>query len=147
MTDRKEKAMEFHKKGLNCAQAVLGAFAADFNFDEKTAFKIACGFGAGMGRLQYTCGAVTGAIMVLGLKHGNISEGETYLDIKKRTYEAVRHLADEFKKKHNALGCMELLGLNLNDEAQFKEYKDRNLSVTICEKCIVDAVSILEEML
>ncbi len=147
MTDRKEKAVELHRKGYSCSQSVLCVFAADFNLDEKTAYKIACGFGAGMGKLQLTCGAVSGAIMVLGLKYAESSEGETYDQIKTRVYEKVRHLVDEFKKIHNTLDCIKLLGLDLNDKAQHKEYKDRNLSMTICDKCIANAVSILEQII
>lgn len=62
-----EKAIVSFKAGLNCAQAVLTAYADDLSFDNNLALSVSCGFGGGMGRLQQTCGAVTGSFMVLGI--------------------------------------------------------------------------------
>lgn len=62
-----EEAILSFKSGLNCAQAVLTAYSEEMNFDKKLALSISCGFGGGMGRLQETCGAVTGSYMVLGV--------------------------------------------------------------------------------
>lgn len=73
MTDQKsreEKAIEPFRAGLNCAQAVLAAYSDDLNFDKNLALNISCGFGGGMGRIQETCGAVTGSFMVLSIYNG-----------------------------------------------------------------------------
>jgi C_GCAxxG_C_C family probable redox protein len=145
MTDKKEKAIQYFKKGMNCAQAVLCSFAPDFNLDEETAARVSCGFGGGMARLQNTCGAVTGAIMVLGLKYGKHPEG--YARAKTLTYKEVRRFVDEFKKRHHVLDCRDLLGLDLNDEEQHKQFKEKNLSVIVCDSCVRDAVIILEEIM
>ncbi len=67
--DKEKKGIDCFKNGFNCSQSVLTAFAGDFDLDEVTALKVAGGFGAGMGRLMETCGAVSGAYMVLGLKY------------------------------------------------------------------------------
>ncbi len=56
--------------GYNCAQSVLWAVAPRLNLDGETALKIACGLGAGIGRSQEVCGAVTGGILALGMKFG-----------------------------------------------------------------------------
>jgi len=56
MKPREEKAIQLFQSGLNCAQAVLTAYADDFNFDKGLAMSLSCGFGGGMGRLQETCG-------------------------------------------------------------------------------------------
>ena len=45
--------------GFNCAQALVSTYCGELGFDKKAALQIACGFGAGMGRLQETCGAAT----------------------------------------------------------------------------------------
>ncbi len=58
-------------EGYNCSQAVVGAWAEDIGLDSETAYKIASGFGGGIGRMREVCGAFTGAVMVLGLKFGN----------------------------------------------------------------------------
>jgi len=71
--NRIETALFRFAVGFNCSQSVLSAYAEHFGFDEETAMKISSGFGGGMGRMADTCGAVTGAYMVLGLKYGQNS--------------------------------------------------------------------------
>jgi C_GCAxxG_C_C family probable redox protein len=70
MSTRTEIATARFLSGYNCAQAVLDAFRDETGLDEDLALKIATGLGAGMGRKQEVCGAVTGGILVLGLRHG-----------------------------------------------------------------------------
>ena len=74
-----EKAIRSFKSGLNCAQAVLTSYSDELKFDNNMALSVACGFGGGMGRLQETCGAVTGSFMVLGIhtvKNSQITTAE-----------------------------------------------------------------------
>ena len=68
---RIEEAVSCLKQGFSCSQAIVAAFAPSLGLDRDTALKIASGFGSGMGRLAETCGAVTGAFMILGLKLGS----------------------------------------------------------------------------
>jgi C_GCAxxG_C_C family probable redox protein len=75
---KKEKTIDAFRKGFNCSQAVLSSFSPDLGLEKETALKIACGFGAGMAKLQETCGAVTGAVMVLGLKYGKYKEDDKH---------------------------------------------------------------------
>jgi C_GCAxxG_C_C family probable redox protein len=146
MSKRKDMAIEYFKKGYNCAQAVICPFSQDFQIDPETAFRVSCGFGGGIARLQYTCGAVTGAAMVLGLKYGKPVD-ENYAKAKTDTYKQVRRLIEEFKKRNNATDCRELLGYDMNDEEQQKQIKEKNLHATICEKLVGDCVEILEEII
>ena len=67
--DRVEQAVSKFAEGYNCAQSVLFSFCDDLGMDKDKALKIACGFGAGMGRKEEVCGAVTGGIMVIGAKY------------------------------------------------------------------------------
>ena len=67
MSSRVEKALENHGKGYNCCQAVACAYADLVGVDENLIFAAGEGFGAGMGGMQCTCGAVSGACMVAGL--------------------------------------------------------------------------------
>lgn len=98
MTDRIEKAVELRNtKGYNCAQAVLCAYADLYGLDEKTAYKIAEGFGSGMGGMGDTCGAVSAAFMLLGLKNssGIVGDKSTRPD----TYKKIRQTAQAFTEK------------------------------------------------
>ena len=103
----------------NCAQSVLAAYAADYNLEKEKALQVALGFGAGMGRLQETCGAVTGAFMVLGLA------GE--LNNKDAIYAKVRAFAADFSSKEKSIKCRDLLGCDLLTEDGQKIFKDQNL--------------------
>lgn len=49
--NKKEVALDLFDQGFSCSQALLGAYASDFNIDKVTAFKISSGFGGGMGQL------------------------------------------------------------------------------------------------
>lgn len=133
MEDRIQKAVTNHKKGYNCAQAVVCSYCDLFGIDEETAFKMAEGFGAGMGGLQETCGAVTAMFMLAGMKNsaGIEKKGMT----KAQTYRLVKELADEFQKKNQTILCKELLGV---DGAPKKRS---------CPGCIEDAASLVEQYL
>ena len=78
MSAKSEQAVRKFGKGFNCSQAVLSVYAEEFGLCRETALKIACGFGGGMGRMALTCGVVTGAFMVIGLKYGNVDANETF---------------------------------------------------------------------
>ncbi len=69
MTKPDDAAARF-KEGFSCSQAVVSSFAGDLGLGNDTAYKIPCGFGAGIARTGNTCGAVAGAVMVIGLKYG-----------------------------------------------------------------------------
>ena len=143
-SEKKERAIETFRNDFNCSQAVLSSFAPDLNLDKDTALKIACGFGGGMGKMQHTCGAVTGAIMVLGLKYGKYREDDE--PAKEKTYDLVIRFTEEFKRMNNTINCRELLGYDLNNEDHRKIIEEKNLFGTICEKCVGDAVTILENI-
>ncbi|NIM18606.1 MAG: hypothetical protein GTO45_42060 [Candidatus Aminicenantes bacterium] len=143
-SEKKERAIETFRNDFNCSQAVLSSFAPGLNLDKDTALKIACGFGGGMGKMQNTCGTVTGAIMVLGLKYGKYREDDE--PAKEKTYDAVIRLTGEFKRMNNTINCRELLGYDLNNEEDRKIIEEKNLFGTICEKCVGDAVTILENI-
>lgn len=127
-----EVAVLKHKQGYNCAQAVLCTYADRLGLDEDVAYKIAEGFGFGMGRLANTCGAVTGMFMVLGLANSNFNEiGKT----KMKTYADVNSLAEEFKNMNGSIMCRDLKGL------------ETKTPLRSCDGCIMDACAILDKYL
>lgn len=120
--------------GYNCAQAVLHSTAEDLGIDKNTALKIACGFGAGYGRAQEVCGAVSGAVMAIGLKHGR-GEGEE----KSRTedtYRRTREFIAHFKQRHGSIQCRELIDCDLQTPEGQQSFKDRDLLHTTCARCV-----------
>ena len=109
----------------NCAQSVLGAYAGDFGLSKDTALSVAVGFGAGMGRLQKTCGAVSGALMALGLA-SRFKEGDSRDKIN-NVYAKVRSFTEDFKKEYGTENCCDLLGCNLLTQEGHKYFEDNKL--------------------
>lgn len=133
MEDRKKKAVELHHKGYNCCQAVICSYCDLLGLDETTAFRVAEGFGGGMGGMhEGTCGAVTGAYMLAGLKQssGNVEKAVT----KKETYNMVKQLAAAFTEKNTSTICRELLGGHGNPK------------IRSCDGCIEDACEMAEKI-
>jgi C_GCAxxG_C_C family probable redox protein len=112
--------------------------------DREFALRIASGFAAGMRRAE-TCGAVTGAIMVLGL-HRATAESTT---AKRREpiYQVVKEFSAEFERRNRTLICRNLLGCDIRTEEGMQAAKERGLYKTICPKMVQDAAEILETML
>lgn len=128
--DRKQTALDFHSKNFNCAQSVFAAFADDLGIDKKTALKISSCFGGGM-RCGEVCGAVTGALMALGLKYGTGADYD--LNNKKLTGKIAAKFINKFRENKGTILCRELLNS--------KEHAD------VCESAITDAVEIAEKMI
>jgi C_GCAxxG_C_C family probable redox protein len=138
---RKSTLVDEQFSRFNCAQTVFSLFAQDLGLDESTTLKIASGFGRGMA-CGGTCGAVTGALMVIGMKHGHfISETKA----KAHTKMLVRRFNERFKEQHGALTCWELLGFDIStpdgeDAAYVKGVFD-----SLCPVYIKTACDLLDE--
>jgi C_GCAxxG_C_C family probable redox protein len=145
MEKKEEKAIQLFRSGLNCTQSVLTAYTDDFGFDHNSALSISCGFGAGMGRLQETCGAVTGSFMVMGI--GNCKKYPDNKTRKDETYSMIQRFSNEFKSIHGTMDCKSLIKCDLRTEEGQRYLKDNNLSEIVCEKCISDSIRILEKLL
>ncbi len=111
--------------------------------DEDTALKIACGLGSGMGRKQEVCGAVTGGILVLGMRHGRGSRDER--SATESTYEKTRELMDVFAGRRGSCLCRLVLdGCDLTTEAGQKRFKERNMFRAVCKPCVLTVVEFLD---
>lgn len=128
-----EYAQELHGRGCNCAQSVVCAFAKELGTDEKTLMRVAEGFGLGCGGMQGMCGALSGAVMVAGLRYadGNIEAPKT----KKNTYAVAKQLCEAFQNECGALLCHEIKGV------------ETGKVLMPCPKCIDVGVRLAEEIL
>lgn len=144
MESIEEKAIRTFRSGLNCAQAVVTAYAEEMKFDNNMALSVSVGFGGGMGRLQETCGAVTGSFMVLGIF--NCKKLTDNNDRKEATYSMIQKFSQEFKLINGTTDCLELLKCDLKTEEGNRYAKENNLFGTVCEKCISDSVRIINKL-
>lgn len=133
-------------EGYNCAQAVAFAFAEDCGISPDMALKAACGFGGGMGRKQEVCGAVTGALLVLGLRRGRgAADGPA---VTQELYTDVRAFMDAFAARNGSCLCRELLpGVDLTTAEGAARFKEDNLKTKVCTPCVRSAAEILEPLL
>ena len=133
MNTKVMETKERHDRGFNCCQAVACTYSEQFGMDEATAFKACEAFGAGMGGMEGTCGAVSGAVFLAGLKNscGNLEKPVSMA----QTYQLSREITERFKKKNGSLVCSELKGV------------ETKKPLRSCEGCILDAAQLVEEIL
>jgi C_GCAxxG_C_C family probable redox protein len=148
MSAKSERAKQYHALGYGCAQAVLASFAEDYGLSEEAALRISTGFGSGMGRLCEVCGGLTGAFMVIGLKHGKVvTDGNKYGTNTETTYRLVAELSKKFRERNGSIYCRDLIGHDLSRPEERAKVVELGLFTTTCGKCILDSVELLEETL
>ena len=131
--NKKELAIALHDKKFNCCQAVACAFAEEVGVDEQLLFKAGEGFGLGMGCMDGTCGALSGAIMLAGFQNsdGNTENPGT----KASTYQISRQMLEAFREKCGSTICRELKGV------------DTGKVLCTCPDCICNGVEVVQEVL
>ena len=139
------QAVNLFNEGFSCSQAILTTFAPRFGVSKETALKIACAFGAGMGRMGEVCGAVSGAFMVLGLKYGAIEAQDR--DSKEMTYALVKRFTESFQERHGSILCRELLGCSIGTPEGMQYAREKNLFTSRCPRYVQDSAEILLELL
>lgn len=127
------QAAEYHVRGFNCAQAVACTLAPAVGLDPETAFTLTEGFGAGMGGMTETCGAISGAVAVMGFA---MSDGMENPTTKGQTYKLSREIAKRFAEKNTTTICGTLKGIG-SDQGPLRS----------CPGCIDDAVEIACDVL
>jgi C_GCAxxG_C_C family probable redox protein len=140
---RVEEAVECFCRGAACSQAVLGTYGPLFGLPREQALKLASGFAGGM-RLGQTCGAVTGAFMVLGLRHAGANCDQR--DSREKVYAAIREFAAQFQQRDHSVICKELLGCDISTPEGVQRATRAGLFRTICPRLVQHAAEILEEM-
>jgi C_GCAxxG_C_C family probable redox protein len=129
---------------MNCSQSVLTAFCEELGLNLPLARKVALGFGGGMGRMGKTCGAVTGAYMVIGLKQNITSENGP--QVKDKVNRLIQEFNKEFTAKNGSITCKDLLGCDLSTPEGSTQAKEKGLFSTLCPRFVKSAVEILETL-
>lgn len=127
------QAAEYHTRGFNCAQAVACTLAPAVGLDPQVAFTLTEGFGAGMGGMTETCGAVSGAVMALSQVE---STGRDQIGSKAKTYRLSRELSARFASTNGSTVCRELKGIGTEAGA-----------LRSCPGCIDDAIDLAVDIL
>lgn len=141
--DKVKRALSCFEEGFSCSQSVFTAYSADYGLEDEQALKLSESFGGGMA-LGETCGAVTGAFMILGLKYGRTEAGDD--QSKQKTKEKVREFAAQFKELHGSITCKALLNIDISTVEGHQAAKEQGLFDTTCPRFVQSAVEILEQM-
>lgn len=140
----KEEIKNLFTQGIDCSQVVTGAFAEKMGMTEEQARKVSSCFGGGM-MCGETCGAVTGALMVIGMVYGHSREGD------QSQKEIMAAKTGEFKKlfgeKYSSCICRELLGHDISKPGEMEKVLEKGLMFDFCPRVVEDTIDILEKIL
>jgi C_GCAxxG_C_C family probable redox protein len=138
------EAVDCFCRGAACSQAIVGTYGPAVGLPREQGIRLASGFAGGM-RLAQTCGAVTGAFLVLGLQHAGPNCEQR--DGRENVYAAIREFAARFQQRNHTVVCKELLGCDISSPEGMTRATKEGLFRTICPKLVQDAAEILEETL
>ena len=142
---KSDEAYRCFMNRFTCSAAVFSAFSEELGLDPDTAKRVACGFGAGISKSGNICGAVSGAIMVIGLKYGKTQAGDEAATGKTRA--VTRRFIDEFTAKNGSVNCTDLLGYDLSDPEAYAAAQNSGIFTEKCPAMVRDAADILERIL
>lgn len=142
MPDPIQTAKDRLTQGFNCSQAVFSAYASQLGIDDETALKLASPFGGGVAHQGDVCGAVSGALMALGLGRGSAT-----VDKKDETYRLAEEFIRRFRECHGSILCRELIGHDISTLAGLKNAREQKVFNTICPGLVKDAAGLVAEFL
>ena len=143
---RVKKSIKHFNSGYNCSQSVLCSYADLFDLDHDNAMKLASGFGGGLGGMRRTCGALTGAIMLTGLLHGNYDPNDN--KSKRAFYKIIQNLEAQFTAKFQTSNCKELLtNAKVHFESSPMERTPEYYSARPCSVFVSYACELFETLL
>lgn len=140
--EKQEKAMNYFENGCNCSQAVVMPYAIELNVEEEVIQKMAVAFGGGMSKAGKTCGCLSGALMVIGLKYGE--DSAKIIENRIKSYNEGQKFIKNFDETFGATDCYKLIRLDLNkkedmEQAQAKVFGSR------CRNMVGKTVELLEK--
>jgi C_GCAxxG_C_C family probable redox protein len=142
MNDQTQIALTRFNQGFSCSQSVFSAFAAQFGIAEDLALKIASPFGGGVARQGEVCGAVTGALMVIALKHGTITPEK-----KEEIYKISQEFIHRFEEKHGSIVCRKLVGYDISISEEFQKAREKKVFEKNCPGLVKDAAEIVKSLI
>jgi C_GCAxxG_C_C family probable redox protein len=143
--DPAERAESLFLGGFNCSQSVLQAVAPRLGLPQAVAARLASPFGAGIAFQGQQCGAVSGALLAIGLRYGNQSaEDKTSKEL---AYVRSQEFIARFTARRQTTLCRELLGIDLSQPGEYERARQEGVFDEICPGFVREAAEILSAML
>ncbi len=143
--NKSKEATKIFDRGFNCAQSVLYTYGKEFFKEDSLALKLASGFGAGISYRGEMCGAVSGALMAIGLHCGYSDVSEA--DAKELSNKIIKEFLKEFEKQNKSVYCKQLLKTDISKAEGLEYARENGLFETICPKLIESSSNLLESLL
>ncbi len=144
MSHNVDKAAKLFERGFNCAQAVACGCGHGLGLDHDQLLTVAGAFGGGIGSTGRVCGAVSGAVMVIGLRCPRLDPKKPLP--KQESTRLVRELIKKFEERNGSVNCKDLIGFDLGQPNEAKQAQESGAFKTKCPKFVQDAAEILEEL-
>lgn len=142
MTTPGDTAVDIFLQNYNCSQSVLVAFASSAGLEKKTALRLASPFGGGLARRGEVCGALTGALMALGLLRGTDTPAS-----KDEIYRLSQQFMHRFEAEQGSILCRDLIGCDISTLSGHQAAADKGVFRSICPGLVRRAAGILEAVL
>ena len=142
--DLASEARDYFNQHYNCAQSVFAPFTKRFGMDMDHALRIATSFGGGMGHAGQTCGAVSGALMAIGLYRGIIKYDRQQ---KYTCYDFVNRFQVQFRGLHGDLTCPGLLGRDIGKPEELAHVREEGSFHNFCPQLVADAARFAGELI
>ncbi|MFA6448796.1 MAG: C-GCAxxG-C-C family protein [bacterium] len=135
-------AVAHFDSGYNCAESVLLAMMETFDIKSSIAPRMASGFGGGISRCGYTCGAFSGAVIAFGLLFGR----DKPEDDRANSYSKVQEFDKRFVEKFGAVDCATLIGYSMRTKEEHDAAQASGVFKTKCPLLVRDAAEIAAEI-
>ena len=143
--NKPEIASEYMKKGYNCAQSVIKAYAGDVGMNEEDAVKMASALGGGVGRNGHICGAVSGAALIIGMKFGTTDPAN--FQTKEKAYNKTNELLEKFSAENKSVLCKELIPYDMKNPEELKKAREAGVFAKQCPLYVLSSGRILESII
>lgn len=138
------QAVAVFDQAYNCSQALLMVHGPEYGLDRGLAMRLSTALGIGCSRGEQ-CGAVTGALLVIGLKNGG--GGPDGAEDKAFTYHLSREFVRRFMARRGTVICRDMLGVDPSTPEGLRQARSEARFTSICHGVITDAAEILQEVL
>lgn len=138
-----EKAVMRFIENYNCAESVLLTMFEHLNGKNELIPKIATAFGGGIGMCGSVCGALTGGVMVIGIKYGT---DDPSVEKRLKLYSLANKFYNQFKKHHGSVLCRELIEYDLSNPEELEKARKKRVFEEKCVKFVRTVVKILREL-
>ena len=143
-TTRTEKAVTLFEEGWTCSQAILAAFGECIELDWDTAVLLGRGYSGGISRMGRTCGAVTGAILIVNCVADGAPDEAT---ARTRVTEAGRDLVRRFEERFGTIDCKGLLGVDISTEEGYRAFQEQKMCPDVCRDFVGAAAAMVEDLI